>query len=246
MCDICCYNYKKKRINQAIKLLENAIYNDDAKYMIDTIEYTDGLHINYIFKSKILENNYKISPINYACRCNSINCIKSLIKNGANINMYDQRGWLPIHYASIYHEKYNNVSLKLVLSSQYANIDLKTKGGKIVIYNNVKLNTKNKTAFELANHYLCYGSCKVIKNYILNKNKLKNKLIDKNKINKINNINKVNNNNNLVNRIKIKNKPKIKIKNKPKIRNKSKVKIFNLPVAPMAVPYNLTGPPSKL
>ena len=31
------------------------------------------------------------------------------------------------------------------------------------------MNTSNKIPYQLANHYLCYGSCDIIKRYIYNK-----------------------------------------------------------------------------
>lgn len=166
-----CYNYKNARINEAVKLLEKAIYKDNYKYMFDIVKYTEGLHVNYIFKTTLLKKNYKMSLINFAARCDSCNCISILLKNCANINTYDGMGWLPIHYAAIYHEVYRNKSLLALLTSQYVNIHYLTKGGKKNQFNNVKLNTKGKTAYQLANHYLCYGSCKIINNYIKNKQK---------------------------------------------------------------------------
>jgi len=169
-----CYNYKKRRINEAIRLLEKAIYEDDYGYMFDTIKYTNGLHINYIFKTTLLKTNYKMSLINFAARCNSYNCVISLLKNNADINIYDSKGWLPIHYAGIYHEPYKNQTLLALLSSPYININCLTLGGKIIIFNNVKMKTKGKSVYQLANHYLCYGSCKIIQNYIKNKQKQKN------------------------------------------------------------------------
>ena len=172
-----CYNYKKERIKRALNLLEKAIFNDDAEYMIDTIKYTNGLHINYIFKPKILKITYNMPLINFAARCNSINCIYLLINNNVDVNIYDGNGWLPIHYVSIYHEPYKNKALKLILSNPYVNINSITKKGKTIRYNNVKLNTKNKTALQLANHYLCYESCKIIEKYIKNKKYKTNKKI---------------------------------------------------------------------
>ena len=179
----CCYNYKKSRISEAVKLLEKAIYKDDYKYMFDTIKYTIGLHINYIFKTTIFKNNYKMSLINFAARCNSCNCINVLLKNKAGVNFYDSSGWLPIHYAVIYHEPYKNQSLAALLCSPYININYLTVGGKTVNFNNVKMNTKGKSAYQLANHYLCYGSCNMIQNYIKNKKKQKENVNIKKKVN---------------------------------------------------------------
>ena len=154
----CFYNYNDKMLKQGIKSLEEAIYNDDYYYMIDIVKYTKGLHLNYIFKTTLLKNkNYKMSLINFACRCNSVKCIKLLIKNNVNINIYDDYGWLPIHYASVYHEQYDNKALNIILSCGDVNLDLKTINGEKVFFNNIKFNTKNKTAFQLANHFLCYG-----------------------------------------------------------------------------------------
>ena len=180
---LCCYNYKKSRISEAVKLLEKAIYEDDYKYMFDTIKYTNGLDINYIFKTTIFKNNYKMSLINFAARCNSYNCINVLLKNKADVNIYDSRGWLPIHYAAIYHEPYKNQSLVALLSSPYININYLTVDGKTIIFNNVKMNTKGKSAYQLANHYLCYGSCKLIENYLKNKKKQKETVNVKKKVN---------------------------------------------------------------
>ena len=129
--------------------------------------------------NQLFLKNYKMPLINFAAKCNSIYCIKVLIKNGANINIYDNSGWLPIHYASIYHEPYKNDSLRIILSSPNVKVNLFTIGGSVIKYTNVKMNTKGKTAFELANHYLCYGSCKLIEEYIKKKVsaiKTKNKL----------------------------------------------------------------------
>ena len=164
-----CVDYKKNRIKEALKLLENAIYNDKCNYMLDIIRFTDGLHVNFIFKTTLLKKNYNMPLINFACKCNSILSIKCLIKNKANINVYDKKGWLPIHYASIYHEQYENEALLTLLYCRNINIHWPTTGGKNIVYNNVKMNTKHKNAYQLANHYLCYGSCDIIQKYINHK-----------------------------------------------------------------------------
>ena len=59
--------------------------------------------------------------------------------------------------------------MKNLLKSPYVNINWPTTGGSVANYNNVKMNTKGKTAYQLANHYLCYGSCKIIQEHIQNK-----------------------------------------------------------------------------
>ena len=171
-----CYNYKKARLIEAIKLLEEAIYNDNDKYMNHTIKYTNGLHKNYILKTSIFKNNYKMPLINFAARCNSVNCIKKLLKMGVDINIYDASGWLPIHHAAIYHESYKNQALFELLSYYpYVNINYLTVGGKNIKFNNVKMNTTHKSAYQLANHYLCYGSCEMIEKYIKNQNNFQQK-----------------------------------------------------------------------
>ena len=161
-----CYNYKKERIREATKLIEKAIFKDDYQYMLDTIKYTNGLHINYMFKTTILNINYTMSFIHLASRFNSVNCINSLIRNKASVNIYDGSGWLPIHYAAIHHQPYKNKSLRALLTAPNIKPCGITLNGKIIIFNRVKFNTKNKTAFELANHYLRYESCKIIEDYI--------------------------------------------------------------------------------
>ena len=163
-----CYDYKKQRIKSALKLLEKAIYNDDCDYMFEILKFTEGLHVDYIFKTTKLKKNYKMPLINFAARCNSYCCINVLINCGANINKYDSKGWLPIHYVAIYHEPHRNKSLVNLLKSPYVNINWPTTGGSVANYNNVKMNTKGKTAYQLANHYLCYGSCKIIQEHIQN------------------------------------------------------------------------------
>ena len=164
-----CSNYKKNRIKEALKMLEEDIYNDNCNHMLDVIRFTEGLHVNFIFKTKFLEKNYKMPLINFAARCNSVLCIKCLIKNNANINVYDKKGWLPIHYAAIYHEPYKNDALLTLLHCPNVHIDWPTKGADNIIYNNVRMNTSNKIPYQLANHYLCYGSCDIIQKYIYNK-----------------------------------------------------------------------------
>ncbi len=167
-----CNNYKKNRAKEGLKLIEKSIFHDDYNYMFDTIKFTEGINFNSELKTSLFEKNYKLPFINLAARCNSVNCIKILIRNGVNINIYDSKGWLPIHYAAIYHEQYKNEALFALLSCPSVNVNWTTTGGKTIIFNNVKMNTKNKTAYQLANHYLCYGSCSMIKTYIKNKVKI--------------------------------------------------------------------------
>ena len=50
-----CYNYKKARLAEGVKILEKAIHNDDHVYMLDTIRYTSGLNVNYEFKPTIFK-----------------------------------------------------------------------------------------------------------------------------------------------------------------------------------------------
>ena len=155
----CCTSYANNRRKNAGNLLDVAIYNDDSRRLYDIIKYTDGITYDYIFKPQMVSKGSKMSLINYASRCDSIDCVKMLLYNGANPNIYDSNGWLPIHYAAVYHELYDNSVLSTLLSDSRVNSNVRTIKGKTIMYNNVKLNTKNKTAYQLAHHFLCFGSC---------------------------------------------------------------------------------------
>jgi hypothetical protein len=163
----CFRRHKIAVFNDAWFRLESAIQDDDHVEMINIIQFSDNISIHTYHKSNILNPPYKLSPIHMACRFNSPKCLQSLIHEpGIDINAPDAQGWTPIHYSAVYHPRYRNSCLLLLIHA-HANTTTLTKGGGTVIHHGIHISLKHNTPFQLAKLFACYESCKLLQQHTL-------------------------------------------------------------------------------
>lgn len=94
------YLDKSYRLN---KMMVNSISKGDSKKVNKLINYDKTIVDHYIGKGS--------TPLVLATKLNKINCVKVLLRNGANPNKADSYGMNPLHYACIY----NNVTIASLL-----------------------------------------------------------------------------------------------------------------------------------